>query len=70
MAVASGIHPLHLKALLNHSLQPLGEGDVTAGYTTLTQNDLREPAQRVADQLKKWCKYRIGGVKLRQDWYK
>jgi hypothetical protein len=54
LAVASGIHPLHLKALLNHSLQPLGEGDVTAGYTTLTQNDLREPAQRAADQLKKW----------------
>jgi integrase len=55
-AVEAGIHPLHMKALLNHSLQ----GDVTAGYTTLTENDLREPAQKVTDQLKKWCNCRVG----------
>jgi integrase len=50
-ATAAGIHPLHTKALVNHSLT-----DVTAGYTNLTENDLRKPAQKVADQLKRWCR--------------
>jgi integrase len=52
-AVAAGVHMLHLKALLNHAV---GEGDVTVGYTSLTEANLREPAQRVANQLKKWSK--------------
>jgi integrase len=54
-AIAAGVHAIHLKALLNHSI---GEGDVTAGYIDLTENDLREPAQKVVDQLKQWCKIR------------
>jgi integrase len=52
-ATAAGIHTLYLKALLNHAV---GESDVTAGYVILSENDLREPAQRVANVLKKWCK--------------
>jgi integrase len=54
-AVAAGVHGLHLKALLNHAV---GKSDVTVGYISLSVEDLREPAQRVADQLKKWCKAR------------
>jgi integrase len=55
-AVSAGIHPYVLKCLLNHSV---GEnGDVTAGYVVLNENDLREPAQKVADQLRRWCKAR------------
>jgi integrase len=53
-AVAAGIHTLQLKALLNHAV---GEnGDVTVGYVVLDENDLRDPAQKVADQLKKWSR--------------
>jgi integrase len=53
-AIAAGIHTLHLKAMLNHSI---GEnGDVTVGYIVLDENDLREPAQKVADKIKKWSK--------------
>jgi hypothetical protein len=53
-AVTAGIHTLQLKALLNHAV---GEnGDVTAGYVVLSENDLREPAQKVADQIKKWSR--------------
>jgi hypothetical protein len=40
---------------MNHSAV---QRDVTAGYVELTENDLREPAQRVADLLKKWCRAR------------
>jgi integrase len=53
-AVAAGVHGLHLKALLNHALGE--EGDVTSGYIILNAHDLRLPMQRVADQLKRWCK--------------
>jgi integrase len=54
-AVAAGVHGLHLKALLNHAV---GKSDVTVGYISLSVEDLREPAQRVTDQLKRWCKIR------------
>jgi integrase len=54
-AIAAGIHTLHLKALLNHSV---GESDVTIGYVSLSTEDLRGPAQKVADQIAKWCKIR------------
>jgi integrase len=53
-AIAAGIHTLHLKALLNHAV---GEnGGVTEGYIVFDENDLREPVQKVADQIKKWSK--------------
>jgi integrase len=52
-AIAAGVHALHLKALLNHSV---GESDVTIGYVNLSTEDLRGPAQKVANQLAKWCK--------------
>jgi len=52
-AIFANIHTLYIKALLNHAV---GESDVTAGYIILSENDLREPAQRVADVLKGWCK--------------
>jgi integrase len=52
-ATAAGIHTLYIKALLNHAV---GESDVTAGYVILSENDLREPMQRTANVLKKWCK--------------
>jgi integrase len=52
-AIAARVHGLYLKALLNHAAE---QRDVTAGYVTLTVEDLREPAQAVADVLKAWCK--------------
>jgi hypothetical protein len=52
-ATDAGVHPMHLKGLLNHSV---GKRDVTAGYVILSVEDLRGPAQRVADRLKAWCK--------------
>jgi integrase len=56
-AIAAGIHTLELKALLNHAV---GEnGDVTADYVILSENDLRGPVQRVADVLKRWCKVKV-----------
>jgi integrase len=42
-----GIPYLTLKRLLSHKVS----GDVTAGYTNLTLNMLREPMQRIADHL-------------------
>jgi integrase len=53
-AIAAGIHTMELKALLNHAV---GQ-DVTSGYVILSENDLRAPAQRVADVLKRWAKSR------------
>jgi integrase len=50
-ATAAGVHTIFIKALLNHAV---GD-DVTVGYVNLNEEDLREPAQKVADQLKKWC---------------
>ena len=50
-AESADISPMALKALVNHSLG----GDVTAGYVQMTTERLREPAQRVADRLKKLC---------------
>lgn len=41
-----------LKALVDHILP---ESDVTAGYVNMTVARLREPMQRVCDQLKAWC---------------
>lgn len=54
-AISAGIHALHLKALINHSVGE-GERDALPGYADFTETDLRDPAQRVADQLKTWCK--------------
>ena len=54
-ATAAGVHGIHIKALLNHAL---GKNDVTEGYIILSENDLREPMQKVTDQLKRWCKIR------------
>ena len=42
-----------LKALVNHVIDD--NGDVTAGYIQMTTERLREPAQRVCDQLMEWC---------------
>ena len=50
-AESSDISPLALKALVNHSVG----SDVTSGYVIMTTDRLREPAQRVADQIKGWC---------------
>ena len=52
VAASTDITPWSLKALVNHSL---GTGDVTAGYIQLTTEQLRDPAQRVADRLKTLC---------------
>jgi integrase len=52
-ATAARVHTLYIKALLNHAV---GESDVTAGYVILSENDLREPMQRTANVLKKWCR--------------
>ena len=45
-----GITPAQLKNLLNHS-----NGDVTEEYQVFHVNDLREPAQLIADRMKKLC---------------
>jgi integrase len=50
-AQLSAITPLAVKALVDHSLGT----DVTSGYTVLSVQDLREPAQRVTDRLKQLC---------------
>jgi integrase len=47
-----GVNPFQLKALVNHSI---GGADVTSGYICLTVEDLREPAQRIADRIKELC---------------
>ncbi|HEX4106167.1 MAG TPA: tyrosine-type recombinase/integrase [Rhizomicrobium sp.] len=48
----AGISPLDRKALVNHSM---GGSDITEGYDQVSVDDLREPAQRVTDRLKKLC---------------
>jgi hypothetical protein len=45
---------MELKALLNHAISD----ELTEGYVPLNENDLRGPAQRIADVLQKWCKAR------------
>jgi integrase len=50
-AESADISPIALKALVNHSLG----NDVTSGYIMMTPERLREPAQKVCDQLKKLC---------------
>jgi integrase len=51
VAESCDISPMALKCLVNHSVG----GDVTAGYTIMTTERLREPAQKVADRLKALC---------------
>jgi integrase len=51
VAESADISPLALKMLVNHALG----GDVTSAYVQMTTERLREPAQRVCDQLKKLC---------------
>jgi integrase len=55
-AITAGVHTLALKGLLNHGVSD--GGDVTLGYINLSTEDLREPAQRIADQIAAWCKIR------------
>ena len=50
-AESTDMSVMALKALVNHSLGK----DVTEGYVQITADRLREPAQRVADRLKKLC---------------
>jgi integrase len=48
-ATAAGVHPYHLKLLVNHALP---QADVTAGYLREDEVDaLREPQQKVTDWL-------------------
>ena len=54
-AISAGVHTVVIKAMLNHAVP---QGDVTVGCAykvPWSENDLREPVQRVADCLKKWC---------------
>jgi integrase len=53
-AESTDMSVLALKALVNHSLGK----DVTEGYVQMNAERLREPAQRVADRLKKLCAIR------------
>jgi integrase len=50
-ASTPGITPAQLKNLLNH----FRRSDVTEGYQVFGVNDLREPAQLIADRMKKLC---------------
>jgi integrase len=51
-AISAGVHTIYIKAMLNHAV---GD-DVTVDYASLNENDLREPMQKVGDQLKKWSR--------------
>jgi integrase len=51
VAADCNISGLALKAMLNHALP----ADVSAGYVRLTIDQLREPAQRVADRISELC---------------
>lgn len=51
VAESADISPLALKALVNHALG----GSVTEGYVQMTAERLREPAQKVADKMKRLC---------------
>jgi integrase len=51
ICASSDISPLALKALISHSLG----SDITSGYIQFGVEDLRAPAQRVADRLKELC---------------
>ena len=50
-AESADISFLAMKALVDHALG----ADVTAGYVQMTTERLREPMQRVCNQLKAWC---------------
>lgn len=51
VAESCDISPIALRALVNHSLGK----DVTSGYIQMSVERLREPAQRVANELKELC---------------
>jgi integrase len=51
VAHSLGVSMLDLKAMANHSMG----SDVTAGYINVSVEDLRAPAQRIADRLKELC---------------
>jgi len=51
LAATCEIPPIALKMLIAHSTGT----DVTAGYTILSQEQLRQAAQRVADRMKQLC---------------
>ena len=48
IAESLGVGLYTLKRLLNHRT---GRNDVTAGYTILTADELREPAQRITQKI-------------------
>jgi integrase len=52
-ARAARIHPYEIKGLLNHAA---GKDVTHRHYAAPSTEDLREPAQRVADQIKAWCR--------------
>ena len=52
VAAMTSMPVLALKALVNHGL---GTGDVTANYAQISIDQLRAPAQAVADRLKEHC---------------
>lgn len=52
VAASAGISTFALRAMLNHSLGR----DVTSGYVQLTADELREPAERVAEKMLALCK--------------
>lgn len=47
----AGITPRALSQLLNHSTT----ADITSRYVIMNAEQLREPMQKICDQLKKWC---------------
>ena len=52
IAESTDISPIALRALVNHSLGR----DVTSNYVRMTTERLREPVQRVTDQIKQLCR--------------
>ena len=52
IAESLGIGTYTIKRLLNHKT---GRNDVTAGYTVLTAEELKEPAQRIVSRINQYA---------------
>ncbi|KPH89755.1 integrase [Pseudoalteromonas undina] len=57
IAESNGISGYRLKRLLNHLTD---QSDVTAGYTILTAEELREPMQYIVDKIEVYARFKDG----------
>jgi integrase len=64
IAATCGVQSMILKALANHAVG----GDITSRYVQIGIEDLRKPAQLIADKLKQLCGIEepVGAIKMRK----